>query len=316
MEQDNNSNNVSQNSPNQVNEDSNVVDNLSEVNNQGQGETFNVPVSTDQNPTPSPAQPFSDVRPIEQPNPEQITPPQSVEPAPVMSGSNISSEQASNNMGQTNQTMMPADSISQTTEQPQTLPVTAVNTKKKSPLKGILIFVLVIALIAGCSFAAYKYGKSKAPVKTLSVVANIDKPISLPPSAIVTSACTPGRGKQYIIPKDIPEGPIYDVVNTKVIAIEYVFGVNQILSDSSGFSSILLNLSKNYPVDHFTLIPEAPQPGQTGEFVHLIMFVVPASASNAITCGNTSTSSTTASPTSPTATTPIINTPTTTTTKK
>ncbi|HEY4963146.1 MAG TPA: hypothetical protein VIH90_00430 [Candidatus Saccharimonadales bacterium] len=172
----------------------------------------------------------------------------------------------------------------------------------KSPMKMLLKVLVVIILIAAASFAAYTIGKNHAPKPVVASTSTTIKTISLPPSAIVTAACVPGRGKQYIIPKDIPEGPIYDVENNKVIAIEYVFGVHQILANSSLFSSTLLALSRDYPVDHFAFLPVAPQPGDTDQYVHLIMSVVSPKISDAITCQGVSSTSTSSTSTTPTTT--------------
>lgn len=173
--------------------------------------------------------------------------------------------------------------------------------EKKSHLKVITTIMSLIILLGGVAALAYHEGQSK---RLVVPAATVLKPIDLPPEAIVTAACVPGRGKQYIIPKDIPEGPIYDVEKGKVIAIEYVLGIQQLLSNSSAFSSTLLLLTKNYPVDHFTVVPVPPEPGATDEYVHLIMFVVSANEANSITCAGTPSASSTPTPTatsSPTA---------------
>ena len=163
------------------------------------------------------------------------------------------------------------------------------NSKKGMPIvKYIIVAIILILVIGGVAAFSYHEGQSK---RVVVAAATTTKPINLPPQAIVTNSCVPGRGKQYIIPKNIPEGPIYDVENGKVIAIEYVLGIQQLLSNSNQFSSTLLLLTKNYPVDHFDVVPAPPQPGQTDEFIHLIMFVVSAKEANSITCPGTSSSS-------------------------
>jgi hypothetical protein len=162
---------------------------------------------------------------------------------------------------------------------------------KKSKLKMLIVIVIFILLLGGASAASFYEGKHSVKIP----VAAGPKPIVLPPQAIVTAACVPGRGKQYIIPKDIPNGPIYDVVNNKVIAIEYVIGVRALLSNPNEFSTTLLLLSKNYPVDHFTVVPVAPQPGDTDTYIHLIMFIVSKTEANSITCPGSSSSTSTGS---------------------
>lgn len=166
--------------------------------------------------------------------------------------------------------------------------------KGKGMLKVLLVLIVAILVIGGVAALAYHEGKGKQKIVYATPPV---KPISLPPTAIVTENCVPGRGKQYVIPKDIPQGPIYDVENSKVIAIEYLISVQELLSNSSSFSSsfssIILSLSKNYPVDHFSLVPAPPEPGSSDQFINLIMFVVTAKEANSITCAGTSSSNST-----------------------
>lgn len=145
-----------------------------------------------------------------------------------------------------------------------------------------LIAAVVLLLVIGVSAAAgYSLGKSKNKVPAVAA----PKPINLPPEAIVINECLPGRGKQYAIPQEIQRGgPIYDVKNSKVIAIEYVLGMRALATNSDEFSSTLLRLTKDYPVDHFSVVPEPPKPTDTDQYIHLIMFIVPKSEAASITC--------------------------------
>lgn len=155
---------------------------------------------------------------------------------------------------------------------------------KRSHLKSMLVVLLIVVLFGASITAAYYVGKHKRIVVPVATT----QPINLPPTAVVIADCTPGRGKQYIIPKDIPVGPIYDVKNSKVIAIEYVIGIKALLSNPDTFSNTLLLLTQNYPVDHFTIVPEPPKPTDTDQFIHLIMFIVSKAEANSITCGASS----------------------------
>lgn len=167
-------------------------------------------------------------------------------------------------------------------------PVASVGGHKKITGKALILGLVFILLLGAVGYGAFNYGKTKAKTKIVNTTAT-PKPISLPPQAIVTSECTPGRGKQYIIPKDIPGGPIYDVQNDKVIAIEYVLGLKALFSDSDSFSTAILSLAKNYPVDHFSFVPAQPKQGDKDQYVHLIMFVVPKKEAASITCGSSNT---------------------------
>jgi hypothetical protein len=152
---------------------------------------------------------------------------------------------------------------------------------KKSRFKLIVCLLIIVALFGAATTTAFYIGKHKRIVVTAPVKKN---PINLPPAAVVVAECTPGRGKQYIIPKDIPAGPIYDVKNSEVIAIEYVLGIKQLITNSDNFSSTILQLTAAYPVDHFNIVPVQPKPTDTDQYIQLIVFVVSKSEANSITC--------------------------------
>jgi len=175
----------------------------------------------------------------------------------------------------------------------------------KNGIKTALIFVLIIALLAGSSFGAFLYGKqvaNKANDKKNEEAKAYKKPINLPKETIVLNECVPGRGKQYIETKNIPVGPIYDVRNSEVIAIEYSLGVNGLLKNPDQFSKTLLALTTDNPVDHFDIVLQRPKAGDTDQMISLIMFVVSKDEAAKITCGTTAatTPASTTTPTTPT----------------
>lgn len=142
-------------------------------------------------------------------------------------------------------------------------------------------------IVWGVGGGAYFYGKSHERVV---IKAPPLQPVNLPAQAVVVTDCVPGRGKQYVLPKDIPQGPIYDVKNSKVIAIEYNLNLEQIQSDPDSFSNTILDLARKYPVDHFSIVPVAPKQGQTLQSIHLIMFVVSKDEAKSIKCDTSETS--------------------------
>jgi len=153
--------------------------------------------------------------------------------------------------------------------------------KKSSWLKKLVLIFGLVLLFTGAITGAYIFGRQheRIVIKTPTL-----KPINLPPQAVVVANCTEGRGKQYILPKDIPLGPIYDVVNSKVIAVEYNLNINDIQSNPDSLSNTILKLARDYPVDHFSIVPVTPKAGESIANIHLIMFVVSKTEANAITC--------------------------------
>ncbi len=153
--------------------------------------------------------------------------------------------------------------------------------KKKLPVKKIMIVFGLLVLFVGGITGAYLYGKSNERVV---IQAPDPQPIDLPPQAVVVNECLIGRGKQYVLPKDIPRGPIYDVVNSQVIAIEYSLNITEIQTNPDAFSEVILKLTRDYPVDHFSLAPVVPKAGEPITSFHLIMFVVTKDEAAKITC--------------------------------
>jgi len=153
--------------------------------------------------------------------------------------------------------------------------------EKKPKMVTRLIKVMSSILILGLAIGgSYLFGRSheKIVIKEPEI-----KPINLPPQAVVLNECAPGRGKQYILPKDIPVGPIYSVVNSKVIAIEYSLDLVKLLDGSDVFSDTILSLVNEYPTNHLSIIPDNPNPALLKR-VQLIMFVVPKEEANKIAC--------------------------------
>ncbi|MFT4532343.1 MAG: hypothetical protein ACI9T8_000363 [Candidatus Saccharimonadales bacterium] len=152
---------------------------------------------------------------------------------------------------------------------------------KKFSIKKLLALFFVLLLFVASLGVAYFIGKSNGEV--VETVEEL-KLLNLPPQAVVVEECVENRGKQYILPKDIPEGPIYDVVNGEVIAVEYNLNIAQLQSDPDSLSNTILLLAREYPVDHFSFAPVAGKEGQGLENVHLVMFVVTKEEAKAITC--------------------------------
>src|SRR5688572_15078292 len=108
---------------------------------------------------------------------------------------------------------------------PQPEPVAA--PKPGNPLKWIAVALITVVVLALVGYGGYWYGQRSAEptAATQSVVAN---EIKIPSDATVTAECIDGLGKQYVVPKDIPFGPIYNVHDAKVIGVEYMFNVSEL----------------------------------------------------------------------------------------
>ena len=177
----------------------------------------------------------------------------------------------------------PVSTAPQTTLPTQVVPqvVSVPPPKKLLRLRNIAIVLVLLMLFGAATTTAYFVGKSH---QLVIIKAPARPPINLPTQTVVVANCTVGYGKQYILPKDIPVGPIYDVVNDKVIAIEYNFAISDLLTNSDAFSDPILKITRDYPVDHLSIVPVIPKPGEVLKSVHLILFVVSKAEAKAITC--------------------------------
>lgn len=156
---------------------------------------------------------------------------------------------------------------------------------RQSSKKIKLVFAAMLLFTIFCSTTAYFIGKHGQ-----HVVYRIPTPppVTLPPQAIVVKECVPGFGKQYVIPKDIPNGPIYDVYNSKVIAVEYNYKAVELFLNPDKLSKTVVPFSKNYQIDSFTTSIGELKAGSIEQAqnvpIHLVMYVVPKKEAQKITC--------------------------------
>lgn len=150
----------------------------------------------------------------------------------------------------------------------------------KKLIAAICLVLFFVVAVGGA------YGLGKGHEKII-IQAPPPQPISLPPQTVVVTDCKPGRGKQYILPKDIPLGPVYDVVNNKVIAVEYNFRASDLFVNGNRLSDTLIPFFKgNYKTEYFVITPGTLQAGQNASDtpVNVAIFVVTKDDANKISC--------------------------------
>lgn len=160
--------------------------------------------------------------------------------------------------------------------------------KQKSDSKTVPVLTVAVGLLFTFTvgLAGYKIGAHKSSDTHEDTMTSA---ITLPKDATVTAECEAARGKQYILPKDIPTGPIYDVHNGKVIAIEYLVSQDELASQSDMFKE--LDLPKA-DYDHISIIPTAAHAGLNEAHFHAIAYLIPQAEADKITCDASSSSNT------------------------
>lgn len=185
---------------------------------------------------------------------------------------------------QPNSQFIPRSSASQPPQQQKT---------DKKNGKKILYYVAVGLLVVAIGVASYLLGaKKRDAAHTEGDTHAQTASLSVPKDATVSAECAEGRGKQYISPKNIPDGPIYDVNNGKVVAIEYLVEISKVAATPEKFMDLELDKAA---IDHITVLSVDPHAGFEGQHVHVIASVIPFEEMNSIKCGNSTTSHSTSS---------------------
>ncbi len=159
-------------------------------------------------------------------------------------------------------------------QQPQIQP-------KKSNVVVKMVFVLIFILgLAGAGYGGYYFGNTKNTAKT-QVMAPVE--ISLPQDATLTAECVENRGKQYVLPKDIPIGPIYDVFEGKVIAIEYLVDFEDLEASPDKYTDLGGEVTQH---DHVAVIQADAHAGLDKQHFHVVNYFISPEDAKKITCAS------------------------------
>ncbi len=161
------------------------------------------------------------------------------------------------------------------------LPKNRPGSSKSILVRALTVFVGALFLFT-FALAGYRYGGGFS-VDTDDVI-NPKAKITIPNDATVAAECETARGKQYIRPKDIPTGPIYDVYQGKVIAVEYLVNPVTLAKNDGTYTNLSLPQGQGSSYDHISLIHVAPHAGMDEEHFHVIAYLIPQSQANTVTC--------------------------------
>ncbi len=102
-----------------------------------------------------------------------------------------------------------------------------INTLKSKLFVLVVILAVVVISLMKSSIKVIA-SQDKQTLNSSSSNTVMTKTLSLPSDVSKLAECVPGKGEQYINPKDIPEGPIYNVWNGKIIGVEYMLDLKQV----------------------------------------------------------------------------------------
>lgn len=154
--------------------------------------------------------------------------------------------------------------------------------RQRSWMRIVLIIVVALLLAAGIAYAAFAVGFSRGHTagRNDQVAASDAVAIKVPEHATMVAQCAVGEGTQYVLPSDIPQGPIYNVWNNKVTGIEFMLAESKIAANKT------LDLAlKNQKYDHIDVMYEAAgHAGFTEPHYHIVLSMVSYSDEQKITC--------------------------------
>lgn len=147
----------------------------------------------------------------------------------------------------------------------------------------IWLAFVAIALIAGGSYGSYALGyhRGRTDQTAATKLATTTNTLEVPQGATIISQCAIGRGTQYVLPSDIPHGPVYNVYKGKVIGLEYMIGKDDLANNKSYLGLPLYGRA----YDHIDvgLLSEG-HAGYPEPHYHVDVYTISRAASAAITC--------------------------------
>jgi hypothetical protein len=169
---------------------------------------------------------------------------------------------------------------------PPSLPQLPPKVKSKFPFEASFLIsgaLLLSGLLSG--FVIGRYVLPSAP-KTAQPdqqpTAARAKKLEIPRDATAIADCAVGRGKQYVLPKDIPTGPVYNVWNNEVIGLEFMVGRDELLTQNKSFVDLPLG---GAIYDHINIgLLSQGHSGFTQPHYHVDLFTISNEEAQKITC--------------------------------
>ena len=159
---------------------------------------------------------------------------------------------------------------------------TSPGVKHGLPVLVVAVIAAILGLGGGFAVAAASgVSFKKQAAQTVEAPKVVAKELKVPDDATVISECAKGRGKQYVRPKDIPQGPVYNVFNGKVIGIEYMLSQKDMLANKDYLNLLLEGVA----YDHMNVgLLSKGHSGYPEPHYHIDVFTVSNEEASKITC--------------------------------
>lgn len=173
----------------------------------------------------------------------------------------------------------------QVSEKPKTPAVGAGQAPKKQPH-----FVAVSVLIAALIFFGIGFwtGRNQGIASVKPTPTPVEPKIQVPANATIVSQCEPGEGVQFVEPKNIPGGPVYNVWQNKVVGLEYMVSKDDLINLNKDISNLTTMGAK---FDHMNIgFVSHGHAGFPTPHYHIELFTIPESEANKIVCAGSNQS--------------------------
>lgn len=113
-------------------------------------------------------------------------------------------------------------------------------------MKKLLIPILVLSNLVTLGLVYVQTNKVNTLVaaEQARAATPVTKTLTLPPDAVKVSECVPFMGEHYVVPSQLPRGPMYTAYKGKITGIEFMFKENEIAGEK--LAKMSAKESKNY----------------------------------------------------------------------
>ncbi|GEM_PF-3158955 len=156
--------------------------------------------------------------------------------------------------------------------------------KEIRPHGHVFYFLIaIVTLFLGLLIGIYIGGLLNRNLVNTDNVLLVDRnnEITIPADAQKIEECSTNQGALYIRPRDLPQGPVYMVHNSKVVGLEYMIPRDKLAADNKFY----FLQGKNIKVDHVNIGPlPHGHAGFTTPHYHIDLFTIDKRTQMNITC--------------------------------
>lgn len=217
--------------------------------------------------------------------PSNVNPNTNTDKVDGLKSGNNSQETATSTKAQNQTTgnlVVPTTNNSSTNfEDPNTPPQKPVKRQAKKMVWIVVFVAIVIVSFISGRYLGTRSNSEQAKEAEQHVAMHPVKELSVPPEATVISECSRFRGKQFVLPEDIPTGPVYNVYEGEVIGLEFMLGKEE-LDSGEDFVDLAMG---GVEYDHMDvgLLSEG-HAGYPEPHYHIDIYTISKSEAEKITC--------------------------------